>query len=462
MRAASYWRRQGSVEREAGVSTLADLPPAASPGPATAGRRLTICAIGYASSTHVVARVRCFAELGHRVFLITESPSRDGIPGVTELVPAWDDALARRWWFRLCLWGCRKIGGRAVDDAWRVLVFVRLLRRCHPDIVHVHFAYSYYGWLAGLLGCRPLVVTVMGGDVLFDEQGSPTAAGKWLTRELLRKADYITSKSSYLIGVLDRLGGFGDKAERVVWGVSLRRFRRGDASELRTALGLGPERRIVFSPRILQPLYQVHLVVEAIAIVRRRFPEVALLVAEYAADPEYKAAIVRRVDELALADHVIFCGQIEHDAMPAYYSIAEISVGVPTSDGLPQTLLESMACGTPNILSRLPRYEEIVHHRESAYFVTATAAGTAAGISALLDDACLRKKIAENARAIVERECDFDRQARLVEARYQHLAKTIRPRILGLVGLWSTARSYCRHRAAAGRSQGSQTSLGEA
>ncbi|MGH7064925.1 MAG: glycosyltransferase family 4 protein [Stellaceae bacterium] len=422
------------------------MPRAEPPGTPGGRRRLTICAIGYASSPHVVARVRCFAEMGHRVFLITETPSPGGIPGVTELVPAWDQALARRLWFRLLAAAGRRIGGRAVDDSWRLAIFVHMLRRCRPDIVHVHFAYSYYGWLAGLVGCRPLVVTVMGGDVLFEEQGNPTPAGKWLTLELLRKADYITSKSHYLTEVLDHLGGFAPKCERVIWGVPLRRFRRVEATELRKRLGLAAGRRIVFSPKILQPLYRIHLVVEAMAEVRRRFPQALLLVAEYSEDLEYKAEIYQKIEELDLHGHVMFCGSIEHAEMAAYYSLAEIAVAVPVSDGLPQTLLEAMACQTPNIVSRLPRYEEIVSHRESAYFVTATPEGIAAGIAALLDDPCLRRKIADNAAAIVAREGDLDRQAALVADRYQTLAATIRPRAVDLIGLLATVRSYCRYR----------------
>src|SRR6266849_7698109 len=117
-------------------------------------RRLSLCLIGVADSTHVAARARCFAEMGHWVYLITETASLGGIDGVTELVPALDRDLARKIWFRLILWSCRKVGGRSVDDAWRVITFIRLLRQCRPDIVHVHFAYSYYGWLAGLLSCR--------------------------------------------------------------------------------------------------------------------------------------------------------------------------------------------------------------------------------------------------------------------------------------------------------------------
>jgi glycosyltransferase involved in cell wall biosynthesis len=433
-----------------------------SPSAACASRPLTICAVGYGSSPHVATRARCFAEMGHRVFLITEAPSTGGIPGVTELVPALDNRSGRRFWYRLLLWSGQKLCGRAFDHVWRLAVFLRMLQQCKPDVVHVHFAYSYYGWLAGLLGCHPLVVTIMGGDILFEEQGSPTSAGKWLTLELLRRADYITSKSNYLTEVLERQGDFGSKTERILWGVSLQRFRRVDTADLRSSLRLGRDRRVIFSPKILQPLYRVHLVVEAIAIVRRRFPEAVLLVAEYSADPAYRANIGRLVQERGLGDHVMFCGQISHSEMPAYYSLAEISIAVPSSDGLPQTLLESMACQTPNILSHLPRYEELVQHEQSAYFVSATADEIGAGISVLLSDDRLRERIAANALLIVQREGDLDQQARQVEARYRHLTATVRPSVASVAGLWATARSYYRFRANAGRCQPATESPKEA
>ncbi|MBV8889992.1 MAG: glycosyltransferase [Alphaproteobacteria bacterium] len=394
-----------------------------------AGKPLTICVVGNAESTHVAARARCFAELGHRVFVITETRSSAGIAGVSELVPSYDTRLAKAFWFRVLRWISYKLRAGEVDDAWRILGFVRLLRQCRPDIVHVHFAYSYYGWLAGLLGCRPLAVTVMGGDVLFDEQGAPTATGKALTIGLLRRADYITSKSHHLTAVLDRLGGFGSKAERIVWGISVGRFRRVDAAGLRRELGLSPDRRVILSPKILQPFYRVHLIVEAMVVVARRCPEAVLLITEYLPDAEYKARIVRRIQELGLANHVLFCGRVQHGEMARYYSLADFAVAVPSSDGLPQTLLESMACETPNILTRLPRYEEIVRHESSAYFVEATPGDIAAGIIRMLEDAPLRRKIADTAYNIVRREGDLDEQARRVEHRYQELAASIRPQV---------------------------------
>src|ERR1041385_6580887 len=108
-----------------------DIVGASSSALATAQRRespsrpLTICAIGYAESVHVATRIRWFAERGHRVYLLTESESRFGIEGVTELTPALDPALTRRLWVRALLWIVHKFAGRLFDDVWRMISFVR-------------------------------------------------------------------------------------------------------------------------------------------------------------------------------------------------------------------------------------------------------------------------------------------------------------------------------------------------
>jgi glycosyltransferase involved in cell wall biosynthesis len=408
-------------------------------------RPLRICAVGAATSTHVATRVRWFAARGHRVFLITEARSAQPIDGVTQLVPGADHARALVLLIHGFAWSFRWVGG---DRLGRAVAFLLLLRRCRPDIVHVHYAYSFYGWIAGLAGCRPLVVTVMGGDVLFDEQGSPTRMGKWLTLHLLRAADYITSKSHHLTAVLDRLGGFAAKTERIVWGVSLAQFRRVDPSNLRSRLGLTPDDSVILSPKILQPLYREHLIVEAMPLVLTACPHALLLVTEYAADAEYKATIAARIASLGLGDRVRFCGDVRHADMPQYYSLAELAVAVPSSDGLPQTLLEAMACETPNLLSRLERYQEVVGHETSAYFVEATPSDIAAGILRLLRDDALRARIAGNALSVVKEIGNLDEEGARVEARYQVLASSTRPRVFDPASLAAAWRSFAAFRAA--------------
>src|SRR6476620_8969829 len=111
-------------------------------------RPLTILAIGYAQSAHVCTRTACFAARGHKVFLLTETAVDQPIPGVTQLVPTLDPrTFSGRLRGRLS-WLRRMVSNVYAVHVWRTLAFLKVLVTVRPDIVHVHFAYAYYGWLA--------------------------------------------------------------------------------------------------------------------------------------------------------------------------------------------------------------------------------------------------------------------------------------------------------------------------
>jgi len=388
---------------------------------------LTLVAVGSSTSTHVVSRVRCFAERGHTVFLVCEK--RVGIPGVTEILP--DAVPEAEWdtWYRLVHWIVTRVLKKRANTLGLIYGAARMMKSQRPDIVHVHYAYSGWGWLAAFVDHHPLVVSVMGGDILFEEQGSPSPRGKWLTLNLLRCADLVTSKSNRLTEELARLGGFHRKTVKIVWGVDLKRFRPLDPRDLRRRYGIPDGARIILSPKILQPFYNVDRIVEAMPEILSRHSATRLVITEYLADPAYREHIARRVEALGIDKQVLFVGAVVHADMPAFYSMATVTVSVPSSDGLPQTLLEGMACGVPNVLARLPIYQEFVTHRDTAYFVDPTPQGIAAGVSELLDDAVLRQRIAQNGRAYVESHADFDREVmRMEEAYYTLLARMPRRR----------------------------------
>jgi glycosyltransferase involved in cell wall biosynthesis len=385
-------------------------------------RPLKILAFGYATSTHVVNRVRCFQALGHEVYLLSTPAA--GLTDIHELVPSvrpgqdeWVSYLTRG----LSRLIHRNLSG--VSDMARLFLdFRRLIRTTSPDVFHVHYAYSTWAWLAAGLGVRPLVVSIMGGDVLFEEQGAPTPRGIALTKRLLGAADLITAKSDFLISVLDQLGGYGSKAERIIWGVDPEQFRPLDASALRTDYGIPASARIILSPKILQPFYNIDVLVGAMALVVSKVPDAHLVVTEYGADPQYRAAIDRQIERLGLAGHVTFVGHVPHDRMPMFYSLAEVAVGIPHSDGLPQTLLEAMACGVPNVVGRLDRYGEITKDGESVLFADIEPASVAEAIVRLLQDDALRNSIAAKGREIVVNVANFPLDVRRMELMYRALA----------------------------------------
>jgi glycosyltransferase involved in cell wall biosynthesis len=351
---------------------------------------LAILAIGNGRSVHVQTRLAALSARGHKVSLLTENAGQDcPVPQIAP--PPGSGTMA------------------ALKLLWRTI-------GTYPaDLLHVHYAAGYGAWLAAASRRRPLVISVMGGDVLPEEQGGHTPASWWLTRRLLARADLVTSKSEYLSEKLRHLGVDDEKILPLVWGVDLNRFRRVDASGLRRRLGIPASAPIVLSPRILQPFYNIELIIEGFA--RAGISDAVLVVLEHGADPAYRSWLQERVAQLGLTGRIVFAGSVGTAEMPDFYSMADLVVGVPPSDGMPQTLLEAMACEAPSILGRLPRYQEMVQHGQTAWFVDLNADSLAQGIATLLADPTRRAAMAAAGLATVREKADLGRQIEALERR---------------------------------------------
>jgi glycosyltransferase involved in cell wall biosynthesis len=364
------------------------------------GRILTLCAIGSAANIHVQNRTRCFAGRGHRVCLISDSPGE--IEGVEVLAP------------RSPANPIRRLIAQLVD-------YHRMLRRADADIYHVHFAWYLRAWMALLLDCRPLVVSLMGSDIFYKERRRGGLFSRWLTRELLRQADLITAKSNHIITAVNGLIGQRPNVTRVIWGVDPAQFHRQDASELRQQLGLTPDQFVILFPKSLIPFYQSHLVIAALRNVVQTHPEVRLLITDDDADPAYKSQLLDQIEQLGLGGYVRLIDAVPHSAMPLYHSLADLVVAMPLSDGLPQALFEAMACETPSMLPVLPNYAEIVTHGENAYLVDYDPESIAAGINRLIEDRALYGDIVRKGLETVRREASFPDEVSRVEAMYYDL-----------------------------------------
>jgi glycosyltransferase involved in cell wall biosynthesis len=62
---------------------------------------------------------------------------------------------------------------------------------------------------------------------------------------------------------------------------------------------------------------------------------------------------------LGLSDIVSFVGSRAHDQLPDWYRAADLTVLPSRSEGIPNVLRESLACGTPFVASRVGGIPEI-------------------------------------------------------------------------------------------------------
>jgi len=238
---------------------------------------------------------------------------------------------------------------------------ISFIRRIQPDLIHVIYAYQGLDTLL-LARFRPLMVTVMGGDILPDQ--SFNGPRKWMIKKILNTADIITSKSIFLDVMLNQIGNHAHKIRRVTWGVDTKQFQPGlDVGLLRQRWGIHPEDIVFFCPRICHPFYNQHLIIQAFAYWIRRNTsrmKAKLLISELLAEESYSKQLRRLAKELGLTDYVYFVGTIPHQEMPAYLNLSDIMIAIPPSDGMPQSLYEAMACGTYPIMGNLECYREFI------------------------------------------------------------------------------------------------------
>jgi glycosyltransferase involved in cell wall biosynthesis len=292
--------------------------------------------------------------------------------------------------------------------------FHRDLHEFAPDILYVVYAGGRLGTLALISGYRPLVVNVIGGDVQEQQHfGRLGPLDRRTTRRLLSEADLILSKSDALRGDIERYGSFAAKTRTVRWGVDLRVFRKDPtaARAWRQRLGLAPGAAVVLSSRSLARLYQVDLIVEAMPRILERAPDAMLLVSEYQSEPLYAAQVRARVSALGLAERVRFVGPIGHADMPGLLSLADVVVSVPSSDGLPQTLLESLAAEAPIVMGRLPVYAELVTDGREVLLAEFTPESIAEAVGRLILEPPTRDRLVRAGLVRVREIADLSQEA---------------------------------------------------
>lgn len=258
------------------------------------------------------------------------------------------------------------------------LALLRYIRQVRPDIIHVFWAIQHLDTFP-LLRFRPMVLSVMGGDIMPD-QCYRGAAKTWLVRKLLEHADIITSKSAFMDDALIRIGGYKGKIRRITWGVKSVSGATINYHHLFQRHNLPENAAIFFCARRAYPLYNKEKVVEAFARLAREMPDAFLLASEF--DPDLQT--LRRMHEIAqregCAERIRFLATIPADEMSAYYRLSHFLVSVPNSDGMPQSLYEAMNCGSFPLLGDLPQYHEIIEHKKNGYLAELTAEGIYRGM----------------------------------------------------------------------------------
>ena len=233
------------------------------------------------------------------------------------------------------------------------------LQKIKPDLVHV--IYASLGLAALPLSRQhPLLVTAMGSDVP-PGKGYVFPYRSW-TRLLLKRADAITVRTEFMREKLATIGVSRERMHRLYWGIDLDVFNTLESKKsLRKKWKLPDEMFVFFDPRSATPLYNKDVVIKAFAkTAQGKNGKTVLLSASNFADASYLERLKQLAGGLGISDQVVFLERVELREMAELYNLADVTLSVPSSDGLPQTLFEAWGCGSFVILSDLPYLKELI------------------------------------------------------------------------------------------------------
>ena len=288
---------------------------------------------------------------------------------------------------------------------WMTQWFLR--NRC--DVISTHS--STDSWLAALamllLGRRyPIVRT---------RHISAPVPKNLLTRWLYTGAtSRIVTAGTALRRELIETNGFpAARIDSVPTGIDTERFRPGDRSAVRKALGLPVGRPLVGIVATLRS-WKGHLyLIEAFA----GLPKTVGLV--IVGDGPMRAQLEARVDKLHLRERTVFAGN-QTDVVPWLQAIDLFALPSYANEGVPQALVQAMLTGLPCVTTDVGSIAEVATDGRTALVVAPRdVPALRAALGRLLDDGVLREQLGTTARGHCAANFSYERMLDEMERIYR-------------------------------------------
>ncbi|MFA5494881.1 MAG: glycosyltransferase family 4 protein [Porticoccaceae bacterium] len=255
-------------------------------------------------------------------------------------------------------------------------------------------------WLAWLRS-TPVVVNYRGGEAHEYFQRSFSRV-----RPSLRKAAAVVVPSGYLEAVFRQFGQDTQVIPNIIDRAIFRETAKDSITEpAKENPGPAPESRrrrhfTLVITRNLEAIYAIDTAIRALALVHASDSGVRLRIA---GSGPAEAQLRALAAELGLADAVSFEGRLDRPAIAALYAAADAMINPSTVDNMPNSVIESLACGVPVISTDVGGVPFIVTQGESALLVPARdETALAAAILRLKGDELLRARLRANGLAQVE------------------------------------------------------------
>ena len=202
-------------------------------------------------------------------------------------------------------------------------------------------------------------------------------------------------------------------------GIDLVRFLPGDAASARARLGLRP-RPTLGIVATLRDWKGHDMLFEALARDRAAWEGWNVVVV---GDGPYRDRLDHQLVRLALVDRIVFAGQ-QDDVVPWLQAFDLFALPSWGEEGVPQAILQAMACGLPVVSTTVGAITEVVADGVTGLIVPPRdVAALGIALARLRDDAALRARLGTAGRARALADFGLDRMLDRMEAVFRAVAR---------------------------------------
>lgn len=235
--------------------------------------------------------------------------------------------------------------------------FKRKIMKSNADILDFHWVYpdAFAGIRWAKKYGKKIIITVRGNESICYFENS---LRKKMLIKTLRKADHVISVSNDLKQkIVNEYGVLEHNVTTVGNGIDKEKFYFINKEKAKKQCGLTKKGKYIISLCRLSHEKGLNYLLEAFS--RLTEENVFLIIV---GDGPLRDELRIMADKLEIADKVKFVGEIKHEDARKWYNAADIYCLPSLWEGCPNTIIESIACGTPVVSTNVGGIPDLVNN----------------------------------------------------------------------------------------------------
>ena len=244
--------------------------------------------------------------------------------------------------------------------------FSSMIQNWNVDLLDFHWVYpdAFAGLRWAKKYNKKIVVTIRGNESICYFEKS---LRKRLLIHTLRLVDHIIAVSSDMKDkVVDEYSVEHDKVTVIPNGIDPYKFYMVDRDEARKLCGLESNKKYILSLSRLSHEKGLEYLFKAFSSLDAKDTELVVV-----GDGPYKKKLSKMASDLKIANKVNFIGAVPHQETYLWYNAADVYCLPSLWEGCPNVIIESLACGTPVVSTKVGGIPDLVPAEDYGFLVHA-------------------------------------------------------------------------------------------